>query len=238
MSWTGCWISGGGGGGIDKVGHDNRDPRDGDLRTQNADTGLSGWLVTAGVGCDYQFSNRWVIGAFADGTWSDITGDHAVRIAGLGDIAIGRLKNDWSWAVGGRLGYLVAPNVLTYVNAGFTQTHFAAVDIFQRFDDGGAFTGVQLPGQTFNGVFVGSGVEYAFDWLPGLFLKSEGRAAWFDRKDSTPACVAFGSRCDGPGDQSWLSRINVDSHRPITYIGKFELVYRFNWGKQPVVARY
>jgi len=230
MSWTGCWISGGGGYGIDRIDHDSR--RVGFLTgaTQNSTSGLDGWLVTAGVGCDYQFNNRWLVGAFVDGTWSNIKGDFADRIAGVGDIGIGRIKNDWSWSIGGRVGYLVAPNVLTYLNAGYTQTHFKPVDIFDRVDNGGLFTGIQLPGQTFNGVFVGSGVEYSFDWLPGLFLKTEGRAAWFDRKDSIPTCVTCGS---------WFARLdNVDSRRPVTYIAKTELVYRFNWGKQPVVARY
>jgi outer membrane immunogenic protein len=239
MSWTGCWISGGGGGGINKVSHDNFDPTDSFLRQQNADTGMSGWLATVGAGCDYQFSGRWVIGAFADATWSDISGDHGARIGGVGDMSIGRVKNDWSWAVGGRVGYLVAPNVLTYVNAGFTQTHLTQTNMFNLPGNSeGTFTGIAVPAQTFNGVFVGSGIEYAFDWLPGLFVKSEGRAAWFDRKDTRAVCVASGSRCDGPGDPSWISDDNLISRRLITYMGKVELVYRFNWGKQPVVARY
>jgi outer membrane immunogenic protein len=238
-SWTGCWISGGGGYGIDRIDHDNRNGLNGFLRTQNSTSGLDGWLVTAGVGCDYQFSNRWVVGAFVDGTWSDIKGDFADRISGVGDIGIGRIKNDWSWSVGGRVGYLVAPNVLSYVNAGYTQTHFTAVNIFDRNNNGGLFTGIQLPGQTFNGLFVGSGVEYSFDWLPGLFLKTEGRAAWFDRKDSVPFCVAAGTNCAGPGAPVGFFAVanNVDSRRPITYMAKTELVYRFNWGG-PVVARY
>jgi len=239
MSWTGCWISGGGGGGINKLSHDNFDPTEPFLRQQNADTGMSGWLATVGAGCDYQFSNRWVVGAFADGTWSDISGDHGARIGGVGDMSIGRVKNDWSWAVGGRVGYLVAPNVLTYFNAGFTQTHVTQTNMFNLPGNSeGVFTGIAVPSQTLNGVFVGSGIEYAFDWLPGLFVKSEGRAAWFDRKDTRAVCVASGSRCDGPGDPSWISDDNLISRRLITYMGKVELVYRFNWGKQPVVARY
>ena len=238
MSWTGCWISGGGGGGINKVSHDNFDPTEPFLRQQNADTGMSGWLATVGVGCDYQFSGRWVIGAFADATWSDITGDHGARIGGVGDMAIGRMKNDWSWSVGGRVGYLVAPNVLTYVNAGFTQTHFTDTNMFDLTRNGGLFTGIVVPGQTFDGVFLGSGIEYAFDWLPGLFLKSEGRAAWFSRKDTRAVCVTSGTDCNGFNNPQFITDDNLISRRPITYIGKFELVYRFNWGKQPVVARY
>jgi len=239
FSWTGCWISGGGGGGINKVRHDNFDPTDTPfLRQQNADTGMTGWLAIVGAGCDYQFNSRWVIGAFADGTWSDITGDHAARIGGVGDMAIGRMKNDWSWSIGGRVGYLVAPNVLTYVNAGFTETHFTDTNMFDTASNGGLFTGIVVPGQTFNGVFVGTGVEYSFDWLPGLFLKSEGRAAWFDRKDTRAFCVTSGTDCNSFGSPAFITDDNIISRRPITYMAKTELVYRFNWGRQPVVARY
>jgi outer membrane immunogenic protein len=238
MSWTGCWISGGGGYGINRVDHDNFDPTGPFLRQQNVTTGMDGWLVTAGVGCDYQFSGRWVIGAFVDGTWSDIRGDQAARIGGVGDIGIGRIKNDWSWAVGGRVGYLVAPNVLTYVNAGFTETHLKDVNIFDSAANGGLFTGIVLPGQTFNGVFIGTGIEYSFDWLPGLFLKSEGRAAWFDRKDSRAFCATAGTVCAGPNTPIFVTDDNLLSRRPITYIAKTELVYRFNWGGPAVTARY
>ena len=77
-SWTGCWISGGGGYGLFRVNHDERVAGVGTI--DNATVGGDGWLATVGAGCDYQFSNRWVVGAFADGTWSDIKGDGMARI--------------------------------------------------------------------------------------------------------------------------------------------------------------
>jgi outer membrane immunogenic protein len=67
-SWTGCYISGGGGYGIFRVNHDERDAVTGVSRVVNATAGGDGWLATAGGGCDYQFNNRWVIGAFAEAT--------------------------------------------------------------------------------------------------------------------------------------------------------------------------
>jgi len=67
-SWTGCWISGGGGYGISRTNRDSRDVVTGATNALNATSGSDGWLVTGGVGCDYQFSGRWVLGAFADGT--------------------------------------------------------------------------------------------------------------------------------------------------------------------------
>jgi outer membrane immunogenic protein len=39
--------------------------------------GGRGWLATVQGGCDYQFAGtKFVIGAFADGDWTNIRGDH------------------------------------------------------------------------------------------------------------------------------------------------------------------
>jgi outer membrane immunogenic protein len=157
------------------------------------------------------------------------------RVFGVGDATVGQLKSDWSWAVGGRIGYLVNPSFLTYVNAGFTQAHFKAQNLNEVLAPS-AFTGIQIPGQTFDGAFVGTGVEYAFDWLPGLFIRSEGRAAWYSRKDVNPTCISIGTACRVPGPAIDGS-LDTDSRRPIIYTAKTELVYRFNWGG-PVAPRY
>ena len=120
-TWTGCWISGGGGYGISRTDHDERIPSNPAFAPiPNSTSGADGWLVTAGVGCDYQFNNRWVVGGFVDGSWSDIRGDYQTRITGAGDAAVGSWRERWAWAVGGRIGYLVAPSVLSYLNAGYT----------------------------------------------------------------------------------------------------------------------
>jgi outer membrane immunogenic protein len=232
-NWTGCWISGGGGYGLYRVDHDERIIGVGQ-NVLNASAGGDGWLATAGAGCDYQFGGRWLLGAFADGTWSDIKGDQMVRISGMGDSTIGRLSNDWSWAVGGRVGYLVTPSVLSYFNAGYTQAHFKQVDFYGEAPPL-AFTGGSIPAQTFDGFFVGAGIEYAFDGLPGLFLKSEGRAAIYSRRDAIPYCSTAGSICAAAGAGAFTG--DIDSRRPIVYTSKLELVYRFNWGGT-AVAKY
>ena len=235
-SWTGCYISGGGGYGLFRV---NRDERVNGIATiANTTAGGDGWLGTGGGGCDYQFNNRWVIGAFADGTFSDIKGDASTRVFGVGDTAVGKLSNDWSWAAGARVGYLVTPSVLTYFDAGYTQGHFRTQSLNSIFLPQGA-TGVQIPGQTFDGFFVGSGIEYAFDWMPGLFIRSEGRAAYYSRKDVSPTCVTAGTACAGAGVPGVIQAgsVDTDSRRPIVYTAKTELVYRFNWGG-PAVSKY
>jgi outer membrane immunogenic protein len=232
VSWTGCYVSGGGGYGIYRVNRDERATVGGAALVVNSTAGGDGWLATVGGGCDYQFNSRWVVGAFADGTWSDIRGDAATRVFGVGDVSVGQLKSDWSWAAGARLGYLVNPSFLTYVNAGYTQAHFKTQSLTTMLAPI-ASTGIQVPGQSFDGFFIGSGVEYAFDWMPGLFVRSEGRAAWYSRRDVVPVCASAGTFCGGAtgafGD--------TDSRRPIVYTAKTELVYRFNWGG-PVVAKY
>jgi len=233
VSWTGCWISGGGGYGISRTNRDSRDVVTGAINVLDATSGSDGWLATAGVGCDYQFGSRWVVGAFADGTWSDIKGDHAWRVFGPGATYVGEATQDWSWAVGARVGYLVSPSFLTYFNAGFTQAHYDAYNL-QEIVTPFTPTGLQVPGQTFNGFFIGSGFEYQLDFLPGLFVKSEGRASWYDRSDSRLSCVSVGTQCAGAGPDPFG---NIDSRRPIVYSAKTELVYRFNWGG-PVVAKY
>jgi len=106
------------------------------------------------------------------------------------------------------------------------------------FGNDGGFTGIALPQETFDGVFIGGGVEYSFDWLPGLFLKSEGRAAWFNSKDSRAFCVTAGTACNSFGNPQFITDDDLMSRRPITYIAKTELVYRFNWCAPGVVAKY
>jgi outer membrane immunogenic protein len=256
-SWTGCYISGGGGYGMYRLDHNERANTGfpigiGPTTTLIAGeetSGGDGWLATAGAGCDYQFSSRWVVGGFGDGTWSDIKGNQHVSPFTLGDdlATQGQLKQDWSWAVGARIGYLVTPNVLTYFNAGYTQAHLQTQNLFNVPVDGGLFTGIQVPGQTVNGYFIGSGFEYRMDWLPGLFLRSEGRANVYTRKDALPTCVSAGTACTGPLPAGQIGVVipgigtvansNLEDRRLITYTTKVELVYRFNW-TGPVVAKY
>ncbi len=226
VSWTGCWVSGGGGYGISRTNRDSRDA--GGINVLNSTSGSDGWLATAGVGCDYQFSGRWVVGAFADGTYSDINGDHAWRVFGPVETYVGRSKMDWSWGAGARVGYLVNPSFLTYFNAGYTQAHVEAYNLQTIVPPFGP-SGLQVPGRTFDGLFVGSGFEYQLDFLPGLFVKSEGRAAWYDRKDSVATCQGVGTQC--PVANGLAPFANIDSRKLVTYTAKTELVYRFNWGR-------
>jgi outer membrane immunogenic protein len=225
QSWTGCWIGAGGGYGMYNVDHSNRDTVTGAGLTTNMTAGGRGYVVTGAVGCDYQLSDRFVIGAFGDFDWTNLKGDYTTSI--FGTAVVGQMKQTWGWAAGARIGYLVTPSLLTYVNGGFTQAHFDTVNLATA---GGLATGLQLDAQTFNGFFIGSGVEYAVDFLPGLFWKTEARAAYYQRKDVVPTCVGAGVACGGIVAAPVLGPIGItESREPTVYTVRSELVYRFNW---------
>src|SRR5262249_12450300 len=95
--------------------------------------GGRGWLGTGQVGCDYQFAGpalggllggNWLVGAFVDGDWSNIHRDENIFYSGW--TGEGRLRS--SWAVGARIGWLVTPQLLSYISGGYTQAHFSEVN--------------------------------------------------------------------------------------------------------------
>jgi outer membrane immunogenic protein len=215
-SWTGCYLGGGGGYGMwnqDTIGSDAGGPF-----TITQTGGGKGWFGTVQVGCDYQISQSFVIGAFADWDFGRIKGQPHFTV----DLA-GEEKEKWSWGAGGRLGYIVVPQLLAYVSAGYTQAHFDQVDLISEF--GGGFTGLFLPAQTYHGWFIGTGYEYALGWAPGLFWKTEYRYADY-KSERLPELFTTGG---GNG-------IFIDSHKFVQTV-RSELVWRFNWGG-PVVAKY
>jgi len=66
-----------------------------------------------------------VIGIFGDGQFGGLRGAIQDPIAGF----TGRIKLEDSWAAGVRLGYLVAPNVLSYVNAGYSGSSWSGAEL-------------------------------------------------------------------------------------------------------------
>ncbi|MBR0753877.1 porin family protein [Bradyrhizobium jicamae] len=215
-SWTGCYLGAGGGGAMTNNDSNLVDPATGLAFTGNVTSGARGWFGTVQGGCDYQFNN-WVVGAFADYDFMDVKGDTGI-FPGLN----GSQKQDWQWAVGGRVGYLVLPQLLTYVSGGYTQAHWKSTTLnaFGVGDVGIA------PGYTRSGWFIGTGDEYALNFLPGLFWKTEYRYSEFDR-----ATVGITDLAGVPVGVNSVQKQREHSVRS-------ELVYRFNWGGGPVVAKY
>jgi opacity protein-like surface antigen len=190
FSWTGCYLDAGAGYGMWNQDHSTTTGFTlGGVPTPNVTTeentgGGRGWLGRFGAGCDYQlgggFSN-FVIGVFGDYDVMSLKGSMSPLLIN-GSALLADEKESAAWAVGGRIGYVIAPSVLTYVNGGWTETRFDQMNV--RNSLGLSTTGA-FPEHTYKGWFIGSGFEYNFTWLPipGLFLRSEYRYATYQKDD-------------------------------------------------------
>src|SRR5437764_9391725 len=134
-NWTGFYIFGGVGGGLWAADSNVQSTGlagpfgilapVGTAQTRDQRSGGSGWFGTVGAGYDWQFNSRWVGGVFADGQFGDIRGSLSDPVFGTE----GREKLRTSYAAGARLGYLVAPNVLSYVNAGYSGSEWSGTNL-------------------------------------------------------------------------------------------------------------
>src|SRR5450631_4295801 len=115
----------------------------------NQKQGGDGWYGAVGAGYDWQFNSSWVFGIFGDGQFGSIKG----TIQDQNIFSQGQIKLQDSWAAGARLGYLVAPNVLSYVNAGYSGSHWSGTTLLNTFS--GLPVGLTTAGFNRNGVFVG-----------------------------------------------------------------------------------
>jgi len=224
-SWTGFYIFGGAGGGL-WAADSNVTTFPGLLPiSRDQRLGGSGWFGTVGAGYDWQFNSSWVAGVFADGQFGSIRGS-------LTDVALateGRETLRDSWAAGVRLGYLVAPNVLSYVNAGYSGSQWSGTGMSTLAVGGGPVV-FNTASFTRNGFFVGGGVENNLNIFgiaaPGWFMKTEYRSAFYDRI-TLPETFATTGALNGL----------ATTFKPWTQTISTSLVYRFNW-TGPVVAKY
>ena len=224
-NWTGFYVFGGGGGGLSNADQHVQTTVGAVPLTIDQRQGGSGWFGTVGAGYDWQFSGTWVAGVFADGQFGSIraTLQDPTVVGGL----TGSQKLETSWAAGVRLGWLVAPNVLSYVNGGYSGAHFGQTNFTNL---AGTPAGIHLNSYNRNGWFIGGGVENSLNIFgitsPGWFMKTEYRSAFYNAKtmdelvDGTNALAGNSIRAN-----SWNQTISTS------------LVYRFNW-TGPVVAKY
>lgn len=155
FSWTGCYLGGHVGGGWGRSTY-------GDqvfgltLPGQTFTDNTSGWLAGGQIGCNYQFSSSWVIGAEGSLSGSEIKGSVNDPFFFVPP-AVFTAKTDWLASVTGRLGY-TWDRVLFYAKGGVAWDH-------NKYNVPGL-----AGGTTFNDVFsdsrsgwtVGGGVEWAF----------------------------------------------------------------------------
>src|SRR3569832_424327 len=228
-NWTGFYIFGGAGGGIWDADSNLVSNTTGTPLTRDQRLGGDGWFGTVGAGYDWQFNHSWVAGIFADGQFGSIRGSISDPIAFAA--TEGREKLRDTWATGVRLGYLVAPDVYSYVNAGYTGSAWSGASY--------GFLGLGLPGATQfttssfhrDGWFIGGGVENSMNIFgitaPGWFMKTEYRSAFYDRATLATTFLTGGGGISGEGV----------TFKPFVQTISTSLVYRFNWGG-PVVAKY
>ena len=201
-------------------------PREVCIICTNTRTGGDGWFGTVGAGYDWQTGPAWVFGIFGDGTFGSLKGN-------IGDATfppvVGTTKMETAWAAGARVGYLIAPNVLSYVNGGYTGTYWTGSTLLNSFN--GTASGIHTDSFNTQGWFVGGGVENNLNIFginaPGWFMKTEYRAAYLDSK-------RLQERFDGTN-----TLVGQDiTFKPFVQTISTSLVYRFNWGGAPIQARY
>jgi outer membrane immunogenic protein len=239
-NWTGFYIFGGGGGGLWNADSNVQSTGivspltgttfgpAGTALTRDQRVGGDGWFGTVGIGYDWQF-NRWVGGVFADGQFGELKGSMSDPFFFLE----GRAKLRTSYAAGARIGYLVAPQVLSYVNAGYSGSEWSGSSLTD-LGAAGSPTIATTPSFRRDGWFIGGGVENNLDFFgisaPGWFMKTEYRSAFYDRislpETFAPASGLAGLTGTATTFKPWVQTISTS------------LVYRFNWGGAPIQAKY
>jgi outer membrane immunogenic protein len=217
-NWTGFYIFGGGGFGMfDSSNFTTTFPGGAPLTIGHKDGG-DGFFGTAGIGYDWQFNSNWVAGIFADGQFGSIRGSLTDPLLGPFGTS-GTVKDRTNAAAGVRLGYLVAPSVLSYVNGGYSFAEFSGSTLL---DNVSGLAIATTPRFHRNGWFVGGGVENTLDFFgisaPGWFMKTEYRVAEYERVNLPETFVGGGAT------------LQAVSMRPIVQTVSTSLVYRFNWG--------
>src|ERR1700716_1182978 len=224
-SWTGCYVGGGGGYGLwnqeNTVFSDTTTPRN--QRFQTTTEGGRGWFGTVQGGCDYQFpamGTSFVVGAFGDYDFSSLKGNVSPF-----PNSIGQEKMSSAWSVGGRVGWVALPGLLTYFSGGYTEAAFDRVNL-SRVDLPPLPPTLFFEKRTYKGWFLGAGDEYALNFLPGLFWKTEYRFSEFDAATNVLRTIPTGTPMS----------TSIDS-KNFVHTVRSELTYHFNWGG-PVVAKY
>jgi outer membrane immunogenic protein len=173
--WTGFYVNGGIGYGMWAADTTTVSPVTGAcILCQTQVQGGKGWLGTIGAGYDYQFSPKIVAGVFGDASISSLKG----TIQDQGSFFAGDIKQTSSWAFGARAGWLVTPQTMSYLNAGYTGARFSGTHMVTTTV--GTDSGNTTPAFTSNGWFLGGGVEMAVS--PGWFWRNEYRYSYYGSK--------------------------------------------------------
>ena len=156
FSWTGCHIGGHVGAVV------SQDTSAASELGPSTSFGSTGFLGGGQVGCDYQFTPNWVVGAEARASWSSLTSSRPAVVAfpALGLTVPGHytVNNDFLAAATARVGYSFADHWLVFARGGAAWTE-------EKIDNALTLEGISAdPSATTTrlGWTVGTGAEWAF----------------------------------------------------------------------------
>ncbi len=212
-SWTGCYLDAGGGYGMWNQSHYGEVFATGAPFTNEATAGGRGYYGTVGGGCDYQFQlgtlGNFVVGVLGGYDFMSLKGAFGTT-AFFAPLASAYEKENGSAWVGGRLGYLITPNFLSYVSGGWANGRFSSLTF--------GTTGLALPSHTYSGWFLGGGAETSLSpWLPtGFFLRTDYKVSTYRAADLQYS-ISGVAQAEGEHMNKYVQQIGT------------ELIYRFNW---------
>lgn len=149
VNWTGVYLGGAAGAGALS---NNVNASFGGA-SANANTGGQGLLGSVFAGADYQFTDRALVGVMGDLTWAGLQSTTSSTAGNA--FANVTSRQNMSWSILGRIGFLPTPSTLLYAAAGYTGTTFTTT---VSAGAGGTFTGASQD-STLGGWTIGPGVE-------------------------------------------------------------------------------
>lgn len=206
-SWSGIYFGVGAGFGHNHSKNNYHDDSGDSDANSSKNEFADGGLVSLIYGIDRQVGSRFVVGAFADFSTSDLTrGNEDINNA---------LVIDRSWAIGARAGYLLNDRTLVYATGGYTQAHFSNDGWWDIDPDGGGPTVHGKGSQWFGGYFVGGGIERRLN--DNFYLRGEARYSDYSARTTNSGVV------DGANF--------IDREVPSIVTGELALVYKLDRSK-------
>ena len=171
-NWTGLYVGAGWGYGVSDT-NSSVVPSSGVIQG-TTNNGARGWLGMADVGYDYQFNVggwKFVAGVLADYNFGNMTGTWNFTAApGAGFTTLTGVEKEKSfWDAGGRIGWLITPDILSYFSGGYSSAHFNGITL-QPFA-----APMSVGSHNYSGWFTGAGIETKIQSIPGLYFNTEYR---------------------------------------------------------------
>ena len=173
-NWTGFWLGAGVGVNADIIGHEYYETNNVGVYTANGkddSRGAHNFFGTIGLGYDWQFRDRFVLGAFTDFDFGNTEHKEIDRFGAGGIGSAGwNIERNTTWTIGTRLGLVTSNTAMFYGLIGYSRTD---VDI-EVFEDDGAGNAISTSSNVdYDGLVLGVGMEQ--DLGNGFSLKGEYR---------------------------------------------------------------